>query len=1085
MKKIFLMMVAMMVSVATFAQVTTSAITGRVTTEAGEDLVGATVIATHTPSGTEYGAVVNNNGRYNIQGMRAGGPYTVVMSYIGYASVEFTGVDLPLGETATRDGYLSEDNNMEAIVVSIDGAESAMNVKRSGASTSISSEKIEMMPSVSRSMNDIMRLTPQASSSGSNLSIGGGNYRQSYVTVDGAAFNNAFGIGSNLPAGGTPISLEALDMISVSVTPYDVRQSGFTGGSISAVTKSGTNNLEISVYDFYESDALQGTKLANGAEVTPTESLSNTVGINIGAPIIKDKLFIFANFEYEATTSPGTSRLARTSEDESYGWDTNYNRPTVDKMEEIRDYLIDTYDYDPGRYQNYSIDIPNYKFMARLDWNINDNHRMNARFSRTTNKYSNSPSSSISPLSSAYDRSNYGRTTTSALYFESARYYQEQNFTSVAAELNSRFLDGKLNNILRVTYSHQYEPRSFEGDLFPTVDILETDENGNKAVYTTFGVDPFTYGNLRDVSTYVVTDEVTYTAGKHNLLAGVQFEHNNTKNGFMQGGAGYYVFDSWDDFVNNSAPLAFAMTHANRDDLQQVYPQFNYIQYSAYLQDEINFSDRFKATVGVRFEVPVMPSMANNENKEFTELFANYGGYKTSDMPAARLNIAPRVGFNYDLTGERKYVLRGGSGLYTGRIPFVWIVSAFGNSNCLQAQTVMDSNYDGNLEYPLFSDDYNGILENLYGGSFESGELSAPTSTTIMDTDLKMSSTWKSSLAFEANLPSGFHFTLEGIYNKDLNSVVTQKLGIEEVDGGVQLPGEPEARSLWTSQGIKNSDGSTVAPYYLTNSAVNGYYSSITAQVEKSFNFGLNLSASYTYSDAKSVTDGTGDQVSSSYYSGPTYNRNGSNTAELGYSSFVTPNRLLINASYRKEYGNNFATSVGLYYEGAHVGYYGGYSYSRYSYTMGNVTGDGGNAILLYVPTDSELAAMPFSDDDQRDAFGDFINNDKYLSSIKGEYSERGGAVAPWHNTFSLKVAQDFYLNVNGNRNTLTVGLDVENVGNLVNRNWGNYEYMSSVKLLSYSSSTGQYSYSAPNSGKYVSSVSAWSALFSIRYTFK
>ncbi|MFI3286705.1 MAG: carboxypeptidase regulatory-like domain-containing protein [Rikenellaceae bacterium] len=1078
MKKFLLMMVAMMFSVAAFAQVTTSALTGRVTTESGEDLVGATVIATHTPSGTEYGAVVTNNGRYSIQGMRAGGPYTIIMSFIGYASVEFTGVDLPLGETATRDGYLKEDNQMEAIVVSVDGAESAMNVKRSGASTNISSKEIEMMPSVGRSMNDIMRLTPQASSSGSNLSIGGGNYRQSYVTVDGAAFNNAFGIGSNLPAGGTPISLEALDMITVSVTPYDVRQSGFTGGSISAVTKSGTNNLEVSVYDFYESDALQGTKLANGVDLTPTESLSNTIGFNIGAPIIKDKLFVFANFEYEAVTKPGTSRLARENEDQDWGSDTNYNRPTIDKMEEIRDYLIENYDYDPGRYQNYSVEIPNYKFMARVDWNINDNHRMNARFSRTTTKGSNSPSSSISPLSSSvYDRNNGGRTQTNALYFESSRYFQEQNFTSVAAELNSRFLDGRLNNILRATYSHQYEPRSYVGDLFPTVDILEDGE-----VYTTFGVDPFTYGNLRDVATYVVTDEITYSAGKHNLLAGLQFEHNNTKNGFMQGGAGYYVFNSWDDFVNNSQPIAFAMTHSNRDDLAQVFPQFNYLQYSAYLQDEISFSDRFKATVGIRFEMPVMPSMSNNENKEFTELFANYGGYKTSDMPEASLNIAPRLGFNWDITGERKYVLRGGSGIYTGRIPFVWIVSAFGNSNCLQAQTVLNA---GESEYPLFDNTYSGILDNLYGGTFEAGELTAPTSTTIMDTELKMPSTWKSSLAFEANLSNGFHFTLEGIYNKDMNSVVTHRLGMNEVAGGIQLPGEPEVRTLWESAGIKNSVGYSVNPYLITNTDINGYYSSLTAQLEKSFAFGLDLSASYTYSNAKSVTDGTGDQVTSSYYSGPSYGVNGSNVPELGYSSFVTPNRVLVNASYRKEYGKNYATSVGLYYEGSHVGYFGYYSYSRYSYTMANVTGDNGNAILLYVPTDSELASMPFADDDQKAAFGEFINNDKYLSSIKGQYSERGGAVAPWRNSFSLKVAQDFFLNVNGNRNTLTIGLDVENLGNLVNREWGSYDYMSSTQLLKYDTTAGEYSYSAPDTGKYVSSYSAWSALFSIRYTFK
>ncbi len=1097
MKRFLLSLVALMVSVATFAQVTTSSLTGVVTDESGEALVGATVSAIHTPSGARYDVVTNADGRYSIMGVRAGGPYTVQFSFVGLDDVEFEGVQLPLGETATRDAYLRNNNALETIVVAVDGAESAMNVKRSGAGTSISRDEIEMMPSVSRSMNDVLRLTPQASTSTGNLSIGGGNYRQSYVTVDGAAFNNAFGIGGNLPAGGTPISLEALDMVAVSVTPFDVRQSGFTGGAISAVTKSGTNNLEVSVYDYYESNDLQGTKLANDKELNVSESLTNTLGVNIGAPIIKDKLFVFANFEYEANEFPGNSRLARPDENAEWGYDTNYNRPTVDQMETIKDYLSTEFGYNPGRYQDYSIAIPNYKFMGRVDWNINNDHHLNVRYSNTMNKYSNNPSSSTSPLYNPYDRTTGGRDKTSALYFESSRYYQKQNFSSVAAELNSRFMDGKLNNIFRATYSHQYEPRSFEGELFPTVDILQDNEAGTaKEVMTTFGPDPFTYGNLRDVATYVVTDEVTYTTGIHSILGGLQFEHNNTKNGFMPGGAGYYVFNSWDDFVNGEKPAAFAMTHSNRSDLKQVFPQFNYMQYSAYVQDEMNISDRFKATVGIRFEMPVMPSMDNNENKEFTNLFADKGGYKTSDMPKATLNISPRVGFNWDLTGERKYMLRGGTGIFTGRIPFVWIVSAFGNSNCLQAQTIYNEGTDASL-MPNFAPTYDGVLNNLYGGKFEEKELPAPTSTTIMDKNLKMQAAWKSSLAFEANLPYDFRFNLEGIYNQDMNSVITKRLGQSATE--LQLPGEPEARTSWKGDGIKNSADLYVNPYLITNADINGYYASITAQLEKSFDFGLNASVAYTYSDARSVVDGTGDQVTSAYNTS-TYNRNGSNVPEIGFSNFVSPNRLLVNLNYRKEYGNNFATSVGLYYEGSNVSYIGGWAASRYSYTVKSqygyaVTNDYGAQNLLYVPTEDQLASMPFADvmkdgkvsysaADQKADFMAFINDDPYLSTIKGEYSERGGAVAPWYNNFGFKIAQDFYLNVNGKRNTLTVGLDVDNFANMLNRNWGNYKFLNGNSLITYNTRDNNYQYNNPSTGDYVSYRSAWSALLSVRYTF-
>ena len=297
MKKLLLLMLSIFVVSAASAQVTTSGLNGTVTDQDGQPLVGATVIAVHTPSGTQYGAVSDKHGRYNIQGMRPGGPYTVTFSFVGCQSVEFPDLTLALGETLARNAFLKDSNELEAVVVTADGKNSSMNVNRAGAVTSITTEQIELMPSVSRSMNDIMKLTPQASTTTSGLAIGGGNYRQSYVTVDGAAFNNAFGIGGNLPAGGTPISLDALEQVSVSITPYDVRQSGFTGGAINAVTKSGTNNLKVSAYNYYRSDALQGDRI-DGGKVNLNEMKNDVFGFNIGAPIIKDKLFVFTNFEY-------------------------------------------------------------------------------------------------------------------------------------------------------------------------------------------------------------------------------------------------------------------------------------------------------------------------------------------------------------------------------------------------------------------------------------------------------------------------------------------------------------------------------------------------------------------------------------------------------------------------------------------------------------------------------------------------------------------------------------------------------------------------------------------------------------------
>ena len=1091
MKKLFLLMLSIFACCAANAQVTTSGMNGTVVDQNGQPLVGATVIAVHTPSGTQYGAVTDKNGNYNLQGLRTGGPYSVTFSFVGYQSVEFPGLMLSLGQTLKRDAFLKDSQELEAVVIKADGKNSSMNVNRAGAVTSISNEQIELMPTVNRSMNDIMKLTPQASSTTSGLAIGGGNYRQSYVTVDGAAFNNMFGIGGNLPAGGSPISLDALEQVSVSVTPFDVRQSGFTGGAINAVTKSGTNDLKVSAYLYSKSDQLQGDKY-DGGKLSLSEMRDNTLGFSIGAPIIKNKLFVFANFEREWNTTPGNSRLARTNDTGEFGGNTQYNRPTASKLDEMSQFLIDTYGYNPGAYQNYSVKTPGYKLMARVDWNINRNHALNVRFSRTQNKYSSAPSSSISPLSASYtyDRDNYGRTSNYAMYFQNSRYYQEQNFTSVAAELNSRFLDGRLTNTLRYTYSHQYEPRSYDGGIFPTVDILEPTDKGVSALYASFGLDPFTEGNLREVSTHIVTDEIGYTIGKNHLVAGLQFEHNLTTNGYLQGGAGYYVYESWDDFKNNKKPLAFRIAHGNNDDLAQAYPSFTHMQYSIYLQDEINFSERFKATVGLRFEVPVYPSISDNENKDFTQAFADYGGYKTSDMPKARLSVAPRVGFNWDMTGERKYILRGGTGIFTGRLPFVWLVSVAGNSNCIQnGLTLYRDDEHRTKDMPSFHTNVGDMLKDVYGGTYQKQDLAANTQPTILDKKLKMPSTWKTSLALDLKLPGDVNLNIEGIYNKDINSVTVKKLGMVEKEGGIQLPGEPEARVYWNSQNIKNKEGKAINPYLITNTDdVDGYYASISAQLSKTWGFGLSVMAAYTYSSAKNVIDGIGDQVTSAF-STNTFNKNGSNVPETGFASYVSPHRILLNVGYRLA-NKNGASNFGLYYEASQLGYIGSYSYSRYSYTMyvqsgkyqNAVTGDGGAVNLLYIPTRSELDGMPFTSDENKEAFWNFIQKDSYLSDHVGEYSKRGGAVMPWYHTLNFRFSQDFYINVKGKRNTISLGLDVTNLANMLNRDWGNIKRMNSSSILAWDGSN--YTFTAPKWSKYASTVSTWSAMFSIRYTF-
>ena len=933
------------------------------------------------------------------------------------------------------------------------------------------------------------------------------------MTVDGAAFNNAFGIGGNLPSGGAPISLDAIEQMSVNITPFDVRQSGFTGGAINAVTKSGTNDWHVSVYDYYTSDQLEGDRVGTDMRAM-SKTLNNTLGASVGGPIIKNKLFFFVNFEYQWDETAGSSRVARANENASWGGSTSANRPTVADMNKMVSYLQEKYGYNPGRYQDYSLKTPDWKLMARIDWNINDKNKLNVRASHTANKYSSAPSSSVNPLNpKPYDKDAYGRTANNAMYTESSRYFQEQNFTSISAELNSQ-INEKISNVARVTWSHQNEPRSFVGDLFPTIDIMKnlSEEDcktggldtalgtaNTAALYCSMGVDPFTYGNLRDVHTVTLTDEVTFSLDKHNVVAGINYEFDNTKNGYMQGGAGYYVYHSWEDFVADKAPAAFAITHSNRDDLKQVFPSFDYNQLSLYAQDEWNASDNFKLTYGLRLELPVMPTIAGNENKDYLEKTANsktMAGTSTADVPKTTVNFSPRVGFNWDILKNRKLILRGGTGLYTGRIPFVWLVSAAGNSNCLQAQTIWTEKYNKNdLANLKFHDNINDILTDVYGGAFKSKDLQAPAQATILDKNLKMPTTWKTSLALDGTLPGGIKASVEGIFNYNLNDVAVRKLGQVEKEGGVQLPGEPGPRTAWQAENIKSyadpvtGSTNTITPYYITNASKNGYYYSVTASLKKDFNFGLSLMAAYTRSGSWVLADGLGDQVSSAYNT-MTYNVNGSNVDEVGRSGFVSPNRFIANIGYRINEGKG-ATNIGLFYEGYNHCYVGTYDYSAFSYTIGEVsgkytnpvTGDGGALNLIYIPTANELSGMPFTSEDNKAAFESFIQNDKYLSKHRGQYMERNAIVAPWNSRFNLKVSQDIYINSkSGKPHTITIGLDVNNIANLLNSNWGCVKRVSSDNILKIEN--GTYTFSAPKWSKFNSSVSTWQALLNFRYSF-
>lgn len=1093
-----------MVSTA-MAQITTSGISGKVTAN-GEDIIGATIKAVHQPSGTVYRAVTNIDGRYSIQGMRPGGPYVLEVSYVGYKTKEVKNFNLSLGQNTILNESLSENAEMLQDVVVTADRNNNMRTDRAGATTSINADQIEVVPTVSRSMNDLLKLTPQGANVGSGFSVGGGNYRQSYVTVDGAAFNNAFGIGGNLPGNGSPISLDALDQISVSSSPYDVRLSGFTGGAISAVTKSGTNQFKGTAYMYTTNSHLRGNKVSD-YELNRLQSHATTWGASFGGPIIKDKLFFFANGEYQNNISAGPSGTARVNASDEWSPSSGtVHRPLQSDMDNMLSFLSKNYGYNPGRYQGYSLDTPSYKFLARIDWNINENNKLNIRFSKSHDKDSSAPSSSTTPFKDSViypggedatgGKSQSGRTANAGLYFESARYYQEKNFTSFAAEWNSKW--GGVNNVLRATYSYQDEPRTYVGGMFPTVDMLK-----NGSYYMGFGPDPFTEGNLRQVKTFVATDEATWSMGIQNFTAGLQFETNKATNGFGAASAGYYVFESMDDFMNGKAPRSYGVTFP-MDGSGQFLATMKYNQFSAYVQDQVNFSDRFRLTAGLRFELPIYPELENNYNKAFAAMkWKNDAGvesqYSTDQLPDAPLTVSPRVGFNWDILGNHKLVLRGGTGYFIGRLPFVWLVSAVGNAGCGQYTYYYNTPSDKGATYKMDKfyqsrEDQLKVLQQQ-GLAVNREDAAAPSTPTIIDKDLKMNATWKTSLALDAKLPYDIDFSLEGIYSREFNPATVINLD-RYWDGKSYTELAPGDKRKWYSR------NSSINPYMITNAGHKAYYYSITASLAKKFAFGLNLSASYTYSKAKSYGDGVGDQVSSAYYNNR-YSVNGNNDMELGYGTYVAPNRLLISASYKKDYGKNFGSEVGLIYEGMNMGYADGYSCTRYTYQLtGNVVNDYGSNGLVYIPASREaLDKWNFKDngkytaEQQKDDFWAYINQDDYLKNHKGEYAERGGAVMPWHHQLDFKFNQNFYLNVAGQKNTLQFGVDIKNLANLLNNSWGLYKTVNNTKLLKYTAGKdgAAGSFQFQKNGKDVLSKtytnltsfnSTYSIQFSIRYIF-
>ncbi|MFN0254094.1 TonB-dependent receptor [Pedobacter ureilyticus] len=1036
------------------AQVTTSSMVGTVK-DSKDGLPGASIKATHTPTGSVYTVITNSVGRFTIGNMRVGGPYSVEVSFVGFKTQKIDDVYLKLGEAFVLNVTL-EDNSSTLQTVTVVGAGSnpILNSNKTGTNTVVSRQQIQSLPTISRSVNDITRLTPQAN--GSN--IGGGNYRSNNFTVDGANFNNQFGIGQNIPAGGSPISIDALEQISINVTPYDVRQTGFVGGSVSAVTRSGTNNFTGSAFYTQRGDGEQGSKVL-GKEIAVKNALDEkNFGFTFGGPIVKNKLFFFANYEKKVTTQPGNNRIAATPE-RPYNSFSNVAPVTASLMDEIRSYLRGTYNYDPGVYQGYPNVSDNEKMFFRLDWNINQNHKFSVRYNQVESKSPSNASTSVTGSGVtgvlSYGNQRSGSNQDAGLNFANSNYYQAANLYSAVAELNSK-ISNKVSNVARFTISHQNDPRTVEGGDFPLVDILDGTQSSSSAgkVLTTFGYEPFSYGNLRDVKTYTYSDELLFSLGRHNVTLGAQAEFSTTKNGFQRFGTGFYTFASWNDFKNNARPLQYTVTYPLTADGSQAFPSFKFAQYSGYIQDEWTVSDRFKVTLGLRVEQATYPDVTEIKTHPLVaaQTFANGEKVDTGELPESRMMFSPRFGFNWDVKGDRSVQIRGGSGIFTGRIPFVWLVSQSGDAGMLQYTQV----YSG-ANTPFFNP---SIAPNLQSAAPAAGS-SIPGTISSISKDIKFPQVWKSSLGIDVKLPFGVVGTLEGIYSKDLNAVYGQNVNLK--DPTITVTGYADQRLFYpnsvngrqavnmTSAGIPSATGTSALNVAKMRNIDGGYNWMATAQLSKQFSNGLSAMVAYTKADQRNYGDQSGDQLLNLWSIPQTVGN--SNIANLSYSNNLSPNRIIGSLSYRKEWLQNLATSISVFYEGAIAG--------RYSYVYSaDFNRDGQNNDLIYVPNSaSELTfeaipagtngyARAYSGTEQADLFMAFIDQDPYLKSRKGQYAERSGAKLPWRNQFDVRITQEVFRNIGKTKNSFEFTADIFNFGNLLNSDWGTVKFARNANIL-------------------------------------
>lgn len=1085
--KITLMLLSLIIGSATLmGQVTTSSLTGKISEENGDPMAGATVVATHMPSGTVYGAIANSVGLYSIQGMRPGGPYTVNVTFIGYKTQSYTEITLLLGENTILNSTMVPTTTEMTEITVVGYATSKFSTTKTGAVTNISNTQIANLPTVSRSIMDVTRLSPYG---GNGMSFVGSDGRTANFTVDGANFNNNFGLSSALPGGGSPISLESIEELQVVIAPYDVRQTNFIGGGVNAITKSGTNTFKGSLYTFHRNenmrgDAVYGNPIAGARNV----DRNTTYGFTFGGPLIKNKLFLFANGEMAKT--PTVVNRWRASTDGVADPDNYISRTTVNDLRTVSDFVKNKYGYETGSFTDFPADENNYKLLVRLDWNMTDKHRVALRYNYTKNLYWSSPNASSMDGGT---RMSEARMSQASMSYANSMYSMNNLVHSFSLDLNSRLSDNLSNQFL-ATFSKLDDVRGSTSNEFPFIDILKEGQ-----AYLSLGYELFTWNNAVHNNVWNIKDELTYYSGNHKIIGGIAYEYKMADNAYMRNGTGYYRYRSLADFLNEGTPEIVNLTYGYDGETNPA-ARIRTNKIGIYGQDDWSVNVNFKLSYGLRIDGLFFDNNDLMTNKAIQDI--NYSGrhIDTGKWPTANLIVSPRAGFVWDTFGDKSLKVRGGTGLFAGNLPLVFFTNMPTNGGMVQYQAQINASNASKRGFTmdefaggLVTDAsgkattaalYNKLTSLGYPSTISPEDGTVPSAVNGVDPNFKMPQVWKTSLAVDYAFKTSFPLsvTVEGIYNKTINGVSISDWSIPNVGGFARFNGV-DNRPIYPA-GYR----SKTKAFVLENTSLGyGWSGNITINAQPAE--WLNVMAAYAHTVAKDVTGMPGSAAESAFTYVPTVE--GPNFIRLHNSQYNTPDRLVASLTARDNSGNHYS----LIYES----WLGG---ANYSYMMLNdINSDGYNYDVIYVPTDEEVASNQFRfvSADDKTRFMDYVHANNYLKNRQGKYAEPYSVYSPWVHRIDFGYKHDFVFTANNTKHTLQLSLDLKNVLNLFNSEWGVAKYLnpaigSEARILKFEGvdADGVATFSTPSSihgdtKTFTPSHSlgqCWYALIGVKYIF-